>query len=182
MFPEPLNIIPFPFFEDTIHSQPVISINWNPINDLCIILFQDNSLAMCRSDTTIIWTIDDLASNVTCITWHPDGKKFVVGHEDGTVFKYDALYSTPSSIQCWPLDDIDGQFSSSSSCAISSLKWVDYSLDEPKINIPGFDPNEAFDMEHHLPSLSMEPIKESFYPLPDRTKNVPKKPMNVESN
>ncbi|CAO3642771.1 unnamed protein product [Cunninghamella blakesleeana] len=178
MFPEPLNTTSFPFFEGTTYSQQVISINWNPINNLCIIIYQDNTLALCRSDLSLIWTIDDLTSNVICITWHPNGQLFAVGHEDGTVYQYDISHYTPEPTQCWPLDDNSENRSPPS---ITSLKWVDYTLEQPKINIPEFDPN-AFDMETYLPPLSMAPLMDSFYPLPERPKKLPKKPRNTKAN
>ncbi|KAI8081314.1 uncharacterized protein BX664DRAFT_268239 [Halteromyces radiatus] len=158
MFPDDPKSTAFPLFESTILNQTVTSITWSPSNDLCVLVYQDNSISLCRATTVSIWTFSDLKSKVTAIAWHPNGQEFVVGCLDGTIYQVSAIKFIPNFILCWPPCDCV----SNPADGISSLLWIDYSPDLPTVIVPGFDPT-AFDMQSHLPALSMVPPEEPVY-------------------
>lgn len=74
MFPHDPAPDTFPLYEYTIQPEAVESITWSPSNDLCVLVYTDNTLALCRAGIIPIWTSPKQTSKVTCIAWHPNGK------------------------------------------------------------------------------------------------------------
>ncbi|SAL99093.1 hypothetical protein [Absidia glauca] len=179
MFPHDPEPDTFPLYEYTIQPELVESITWSPSNDLCVLVYTDNTLALCRAGITPIWTSSQQASKVTCIAWHPNGQEFVFGCQDGIVYQMNTTHFTLDPIPCWPPVD----FEKSAVIGVSSLVWINYTSQLPNSIVPGFDPN-AFDIEEYLPSLSMDPLEEPIpalafqkiqkKPLPEQTRRFDK--------
>ncbi|GAN05331.1 hypothetical protein MAM1_0088d04801 [Mucor ambiguus] len=145
----------FSFSEQKLLVDDVKLIAWCPTTDLVLLVSPTNTLSLYRSGINIahVWSIQhQVESNVSAVAWKRNGKEFVLGCENGVVYKVDITYHTPVITPCWTPSHSDN-------LPILSLVWVNYEYKKKQMDIDGFDIN-AFDLEAALPTLSEEPPEE----------------------
>ncbi|EPB91541.1 hypothetical protein HMPREF1544_01672 [Mucor circinelloides 1006PhL] len=145
----------FSFSQEKLLVDDAKLVSWCPTTDLVLLVSPTNTLTLYRSGITItrVWSVQhQVESNVNVVTWKPNGKEFVLGCENGVVYKVDITYHTPVITPCWTPANTDN-------AAILSLVWNNYEYKKKQMNIDGFDIN-AFDLEAALPTLSEEPPEE----------------------
>ncbi|KAL9540508.1 hypothetical protein MBANPS3_009640 [Mucor bainieri] len=151
----------FAFSEQKLLMDDVKLMAWCPTTDLVLLVSPTNTLSLYRSGITItlVWSIQhSVESNVNAVTWKPNGKEFVLGCENGVVYKVDITYHTPVITPCWTPANSDG-------LPILSLVWVNYDYKKKQMDIDGFDIH-AFDLETALPTLSEESPEEPLSRMP----------------
>lgn len=134
----------FPPYSEKILRKRVARVAWCPTSDLAAIVYQDNSIALCRDGVSPVWSLPaPNDSTVLSLAWNPNGmsliaiycslliqfpigNEFVVGLADGTVTRIDTTSYEPKCTTCWPtarsiLDDND------STSSITALCWVNFS-------------------------------------------------------
>ncbi|KAK4518358.1 uncharacterized protein ATC70_001711 [Mucor velutinosus] len=151
----------FSFSEEKLLVDDVKLISWCPTTDLVLLVSPTNTLSLYRSGITVtrVWSIQhQVESNINVVTWKPNGKEFVLGCENGAVYKVDITYHTPVITPCWTPTHSDN-------LPILSLVWINYEFKKKQMDIDGFDIN-AFDLEEALPTLSEEPPEEPLSRMP----------------
>ncbi|KAI8061001.1 anaphase-promoting complex, cyclosome, subunit 4-domain-containing protein [Gongronella butleri] len=164
MFPLDPQPDAFPLYDRVVFPQVLRSIHWSPANDLCVLLFDDNSLSLCRMGISREWSLPPWKATISTVAWHPNGQQFAVGTDQGTVFLVDSREPTLEPRQCWPLPDTDTTSNAANSLpAVTSLQWIDYAPPVKPNVVPSFDPH-FFDIGQFYPSLSKQPPP---MPLPE---------------
>ncbi|KAI8080750.1 uncharacterized protein B0P05DRAFT_469028 [Gilbertella persicaria] len=164
----------FPLFGEKILYEDIKFISWCPTTDLVLFVSPLNHLFLYRNGVDLVWSVEDqIDSDIRVTTWNPNGKEFVLGCEDGTVYKVDIRYHSPSISPCWH------ETNPEKNVPITSLVWTNYNYNKSQMKIEGFDSN-AFDLESALPLLSnerpLEPLSRFLLPKNKRP-NLPNKPV-----
>ncbi|KAG2192376.1 hypothetical protein INT46_009271 [Mucor plumbeus] len=155
----------FPLSEEKLLADDVKLISWCPTTDLVLLVSPSNILSLYRSGIKIvrIWSIQHQAStNINVVTWKPNGKEFVLGCDNGIVYKVDITYHSPVISPCWKPSSSSSLLSTEESqpaAPILSLVWINYEFEKKQIDIDGFD-SDAFNLESVLPTLSEDPPEE----------------------
>lgn len=63
------------------------------------------------------------------------GKEFVVGYEDGVVYKVDITYHDPRTSKCWPPDPSENSEMPNS---VTALVWINYEYRKKPLDIVSF--------------------------------------------
>ncbi|OAC98064.1 hypothetical protein MUCCIDRAFT_115581 [Mucor lusitanicus CBS 277.49] len=151
----------FSFSEQNLLIDDVKLISWCPTTDLVLLVSPTNTLSLYRSGITItrVWSIQhQVENNVNVVAWKPNGKEFVLGCDNGAVYKVDITYPTPAITPCWTP-------ANSGHIPILSLVWINYEFKKKQMDIDGFDIH-AFDLEAALPTLSEESPEEPLSRMP----------------
>ncbi|KAI7905958.1 uncharacterized protein BX663DRAFT_246907 [Cokeromyces recurvatus] len=118
----------FSLFNENILEDRVKLISWCPTTDILLVVSPENTLSLFRHGNTLLWSIEDeIKSNVKVIAWEPNGKRFVLGCENGTVYKVDITHYLPKISFCWTPTD--------GSSPIVSLVWLNYEFKKKQIDI-----------------------------------------------
>ncbi|CAO3647009.1 unnamed protein product [Mucor hiemalis] len=170
---------PFAFFNEKLLVDEVSIISWCPTANLVLLVSPEGAMSLFRNENVVnkMWSLDPLStSKLNVVTWKPNGKEFVVGYEDGVVYKVDITYHDPRTSKCWPPDPSENSEMPNS---VTALVWINYEYRKKPLDIRGFD-IDAFDIESALPVLSEEPPEEPVSHLPPRLRKkvqLPTKPL-----
>ena len=146
---------PFALFNEKVLSDDVSIISWCPTADLVLLVSHQGLMSLYRNEHVVnkIWSLaSESGSPIKIVTWKPNGlcaktrkglkrvrylififrnnvgKEFVIGHEDGTVYRIDITYHKPRIFRCW-------KPSEASSASVTSLVWIDYELKKKEMDI-----------------------------------------------
>lgn len=156
---------PFATFNQKLLLDQVSIISWCPTADLVLLVSTEGSMSLYRNENVVkkMWSLDPLsAAKINVVTWRPNGKEFVAGYEDGSVYKVDITYHDPRTSKCWSPEPHENSERPNSTTA---LAWINYEYRKKPLDIRGFDV-DAFDTESALPVLSEEPPEEPASHLP----------------
>ncbi|KAG2227649.1 hypothetical protein INT45_004691 [Circinella minor] len=176
----------FPLFHWKNLKKQAKQIVWCPTQDLAVIVFMDNMIALCRDGWSPIWEMSAPdATEVTALVWNPNGEEFAIGFSNGSVRRVDATCAEPKYIVYTPPPTsfstssiTKGASGRSGSLKITSLAWVHFPRKENNFKdiTHGFDP-KAMEFTNEIPALNMEPpdepaplalfLKQKKPPLPD---------------
>ncbi|KAI8967141.1 hypothetical protein BDF20DRAFT_829998 [Mycotypha africana] len=141
----------FPILYRNLLTHDVRLISCCPTTDLILLVSVQNELKLYRKGSTLLWTIgaEDIDATVNAVAWHPNGKEFVAGCKDGSLYNINVCYDSPQITEC----ELSEMIPAESQYAITSLRWIKYAQKKTEEYIEGFDPN-AFDIDSKLPLLS----------------------------